>query len=188
MADKKPISPHWTKRIQQFTDGSIEQRVEQITQTCLEIWMADINHRLKEQFGDVADLLTMDDLMPKPAAAGVERPPRIEPIHGLHGIVFGEVARCMAARKDLALLPSDIRQLHRLTELNNRTVSPQRETGILLHHFPQIGKLEKDAKPEGLGSADALYYTVHRDISCSLADYLNNKHLNNERPSGTGRS
>lgn len=176
-----PLTPK--DRVQLFKGESIAQRVEQITQTCLTIWLEDINDLLKNQFGDAAIPVTMQDLLPKPPAAGVERPPHTLPVQGLHGIAFGLVARSMSARESLNLSGADYAELSQLARIKDEVTIPQRETGMLLYNHSQLQQI-----PE-LNDAQTLYMSLYQSVSYSLNEYFYNKPLQNAPPAkGAGRS
>lgn len=161
---------------------TIEQRAEQITQSCLEEWLMEVNNRIQTDYKptqpeEIAPVIPIAALQPKPLAIPTDgSAPKGAKIQGLYGVALGMVTRAMAGRESLELSDADRQKLEDITYWNDANIMPHDEAKDFIKNNPVLKKIE------GLNNPTEIYGSLSRSVAASLETYFTNKPLRNDPP------
>lgn len=151
---------NWQERTQQYLDGSVEQRLEQVTMSCVQALMDDINHPLMEK--GVQSLLTIDDMVPplhtKPEVA----------TQSFYGITKDMMATAMLSCSNrLGFSGKERTLLRNIKQILNTQVDAQDVCKTLHKSMPQLRIIAP--------TPNDLYALILDSVSRTGDEYLTNR-------------
>lgn len=155
------MTNQWAKRTRLFADDTIEKRLEQITLTCLEVVVNDLNDQLDAK-DKTLNKIDAQSISPDPARHGA-KPPR-----GLYPLVKLTITRALIHRaEELDLDKRDVARLTRIEQVMRKRISANDEMALAMAMNPQLTDIFESPNALMKGVANSLYP--------ALQEYLQNK-------------